>query len=147
IINGDLQSTDSATAPVSYHVNFSRLSVNVGSMWALLFKKELMLDSLKIYNPRIRVTQWRKDSTRLQGEDKLSIPQELGKVYNALLGALNEFSVRRIIIDNASVKLVSKVNIDSEPVDITNIYFDLARKYEKIDGKYVFAPGDQTIEL
>ena len=147
IVQGELKSTDSTIAPVSYQVNFTRLSVNVGSMWSLLFRKELMLDSLKIYNPNIRVTQWRKDTSRLQEIDKLSIPQELGKVYNALLGALNEFAVRRIIIDNAQVNLVNKIDPKSEPVNISNIHFDLARKYTLENNRYVFTPGEQTIEL
>lgn len=147
IVQGELKSTDTTTAPVSYQVNFTRLSVNVGSMWSLLFRKELMLDSLKIYNPDIRVIQWRKDTTRLQDIDKLSIPQELGKVYNALLGALNAFAVRRIVIDNAQVNLVNKIDLQSEPVNISNIHFNLSRNYTRENNRYVFTPGEQTIEL
>src|SRR5688500_10210294 len=43
-----LISTDSITEPVTYQVTFSKLSLNVGSVWQLIFNKQLLLDSLKL---------------------------------------------------------------------------------------------------
>jgi hypothetical protein len=44
----DLLSTDSTHEPITYHVTFSKLSLRVGSVWSLLFKKKLLLDSIKL---------------------------------------------------------------------------------------------------
>jgi hypothetical protein len=43
--------------------------------------------------------QWRKDTAQVVVKDELSLPQEMGKLYNSLIQALDEFGVRRIVID------------------------------------------------
>ena len=147
IREGDLRSTDSTTAPITYRVTFSKLSIKVNSLWQLLFEKKLLLDSIKIYNPQIRVMQWRKDTSRVQEELELSLPQEMGKVYNVLLKALDEFGVRRIVIDRAKFSLINKMNPGSEPVIVSNIFFDLARAPAKKGETYVFAEREQKLVL
>ncbi|HEX8461910.1 MAG TPA: hypothetical protein VF623_10790 [Segetibacter sp.] len=147
IHKADLLSTDSLKEPITYHVTFSRLSLKVGSVWGLLFKKELLLDSLKLYDPVIQVMQWRKDTAQVVVKDELSIPQEMGKVYNSLINALDEFAVRRIIIDNAKISLINKMRAGSEPVTVSNIFFDLARTPVKQGKKTVYLKNEQTISL
>src|SRR4028119_259700 len=65
IDQAELASTDSTNEPITYHVAFSRVSVKVGSIWKLLFDKKLLLDSLKLYDPVIRITLWRKDTSQV----------------------------------------------------------------------------------
>jgi hypothetical protein len=127
IHKADLISTDSVSESITYCVTFNKLSLKVGSVWGLLFRKKLLLDSLKIYDPVIHVCQWRKDTSRAGLKDELSLPQEMGKFYNSLIDALEEFAVRRIIIDNAKISLTNKMKPGSEPVTVTKIFFDLAR--------------------
>ncbi|MDB5192564.1 MAG: hypothetical protein JWQ96_2127 [Segetibacter sp.] len=143
----DLVSTDSVNEPITYHVTFNKLSLKVGSVWALLFKKKLYLDSLRIQDPVVQIMQWRKDTKRPVAKDELSIPQEMGKLYNSLLAALNEFGVRRVIIDNAKISLINKMKPGSEPVTVSNIFFDLARSTIKKGNKNIYIKNDQTIEL
>jgi len=147
IHEADLLSTDSLNEPITYHVTFSKLSLTVGSVWALLFKKQLSLDSLKLYDPVIQVMQWRKDTAQVVVKDELSIPQEMGKLYNSLIGALDEFAVRRIIIDNAKISLINKMKPGTDPVTVSNIFFDLARTPSKRGNKKVYLKGDQALEL
>jgi hypothetical protein len=143
-----LSSTDSLGEPISYHVAVNRLSLNVGSVWALLFRKQLLLDSIKLYDPVIKVMQWRKDTTQLFAKDELSIPQEMGKLYNSLLTALDEFSVKRIFIHNASISLINKMKPESEPVSVSNIYFNLDRTdAAKHERNSVANRKDQSVEL
>ncbi|HZF63803.1 MAG TPA: hypothetical protein VEZ55_04940 [Chitinophagaceae bacterium] len=142
-----LFSTDSLNEPITYGVTFSRLSLKVGSVWKLLFQKQLLLDSLKLYNPVIEVVQWRKDTTQSFIKDELSIPQEMGKVYNSMIAALNEFGVRRIVIDNAKFSLINKIKPGSQPVVVSNIFFDLARTPVKQGAKNVYVKNEHTIEL
>ena len=104
-----LSTADSLRDPISYHVRFNRLSLNVGSVWSLFFKKTLLLDSIKLYDPVIQVMQLRKDTTQLVSKDELSIPQEMGKFYNSMLTALDAFSVKRINVDNARISLINKM--------------------------------------
>lgn len=86
-----------------------------------MFNNKLLLDSVKLYNPVIKVYQWRKDTTENITNDELSIPQELGKVYNSMTDALDEFAIRRIVIDNGEISLVDKIN-DTEPSTVSNIF-------------------------
>ncbi len=147
IQEADLLSTDSLNEPITYHVTFSKLSLKVGSLRELLFHKKLLLDSLKLYDPVIQVMQWRKDTAQVVVKDELSIPQEMGKVYNSLLDALNEFAIRRIIIDNAAISLINKMKPGSETVTVSNIFFDLARTPVRKGNKYIYLKKEQTIEL
>lgn len=148
IHKADLVSTDSLNQAITYRVKFSEISLNVGSLWSLLFQRKLLLDSIKLYNPVIEVMQWRKDTSDVLVKDELSIPQEMGKIYNSMLGALNDFGVRRIVIDNAKFSLINKMKPGSEPVTISKVYFNLARIPEGIvKKKNVFKENEHTIEL
>ena len=141
-----LVSTDSINSPITYQASFSQLSLNVASVWSLLINKELLLDSVKLYNPVINVYQWRKDTTENVSVSELSIPQELGKVYNSMTDALDAFAIRRIVIDNGEISLVDKIN-DTEPSTVSNIFFDLARTPAQEGKKRTFNKDLQTIEL
>ena len=147
INEADLLSTDSLHEPITYHVTFSSLSLKVGSVWALLFQKKLLLDSLKLNDPVIQVIQWRKDTSQSIVKDELSIPQEMGKVYNSIQNALSEFSVRRIVLDNASISLINKIKPGSETVTVSNIFFNLVRTPVQKGKNIIYNSKDQTIEL
>src|SRR5207237_3765938 len=105
----DLQSTDSVSQPISYHVRFRKLTVKVHSFWPLLFQHKLLLDSIKLHDPDIEVFQWRKDTTLKSNKEDLTVPQQMGKLYNSMLDALETFGIRRITIENAKLSLVNKM--------------------------------------
>jgi hypothetical protein len=127
IHEADLVSIDSLHEPITYHVTFSKLSLRVASIWPVLFKKQLLLDSIKLHNPVIEIMQWRRDTLQSTTKDELSIPQEMGKVYRSMANALDEFDIKRILIDNATFRLINKMKPASQPVTVSNIFFDLAR--------------------
>lgn len=146
IREADLISTDSTDEAITYHVKFRKLTLRVESVWALLFKKQLLLDSIKLHDPMIDVMQWRKDTTQSRQKDELSLPQEMGKVYHSMQDALDEFGIERIIINNAQIRLINKMKPGAEPVMVSQIFFDLARP----DPKNKTADQikkEQTIEL
>jgi hypothetical protein len=147
VYEADLVSTDSLHEPVTYHVTFRMLSLHVTSVWDLLLKKKLLLDTIKLQDPLIEVLQWRKDSTRLIAKDELSIPQEMGKVYKSMVDALDEFGIRRIIINNASFRLTNKMKPTAKPVIVSKIFFDLVRSQVDKKYKYDFRRRDQAVQL
>lgn len=146
INNAVLTSTDTINSPVTYQASFSQLSLNVASVWALLINKELLLDSVKLYNPVIHVYQWKKDTIENVFANELSIPQELGKVYNSMTDALDAFAIRRIVIDNGEISLVDKIH-NTEPSTVSNIFLDLARTPIGEGKKRTFNKEQQTVEL
>ena len=147
INKADIISIDSLSEPITYHVTFNKLSLRVGSLAALLFQKRLLVDSLKLYDPNIQVMQWRKDTARVGVKDELSIPEEMGKFYNSLLDALEEFGVRRVVIANARVSLINKMKPNSVPVTVTRIFFDLARLPDQFENGKSFVRKQQALQL
>jgi len=147
IRNAVLLSTDSLTQPATYHVQFRKLTLKVGSFWPLLLQKKLLLDSIKLHDPELTVTQWRADTVAKVKRDDVSIPQEMGKLYNSMLDVLEAFAIQRIIVNNAKLSLVNKIKPGIEPVILSNIYFNLARTAEKQGPRDAFIPNEQTVEL
>jgi len=143
----DLVNTDTVSSPTTYHVKFRKLTLKVGSFWALLLKNKLILDSIKLHDPEIEVLQWRKDTALKKTNDDLSISQEMGKLYNSMLDALEGFGIRRIIINNAKLSLINKMKTGVEPVMISNIYFDLVRTARDVRKRDQFVENEQSIEL
>lgn len=112
---------------LAYNVSFSKLNLRVQSFWSLLLQKKLLLDSIRLENPVINLIKNKndvvdKDSTL----NDVSLPREIGKIYNSMLDVLDDFGVRRIIVRNASFKLTNAV-VPQQPVSITNIYLNVNR--------------------
>lgn len=143
----DLVSVDSTTSPTTYRIQFRRLTLRVASFWPLLLRKQMTLDSIKLLDPRIEVTQWRKDTATRSDQDDLSIPRQMGTLYNSMLDVLETFGIRRIQVANASVSLINKIKPGTAPVTITGIYFNLVRTPELAARRDEFIADKQTIDL
>ena len=142
-----LVSTDSATAAASYRIVFGKLSVRVGSFWPLLFKDEISIDSIEVEHPQITVTQWRADTSKKENIEELSIPRQMGRLYNSMLDGLEAFDIHRILISNASMRLVNKLNEDEEPVYISNINFSLVRTSTAEGRRDEYIPDERSVDL
>ena len=143
----DLQSTDTLNAPATYHVTFRKLTLRIHSFWPLVLQKRLLLDSIKLHDPMIHVMLWRKDTTLRQEKDDLSIPQEMGKLYNSMLDVLDGFGIRLIVINNATLSLVNKMKPDSKPVTISNVYLEVLRTTNRSFKDEDFAHGERSVDL
>ncbi|HZH96874.1 MAG TPA: hypothetical protein VEY06_13365, partial [Flavisolibacter sp.] len=143
----DLTSTDSLTNPTTYHIKFRKLTLRINSIWPLVFQKKLLLDSIKLHDPQVEIMQWRRDTTKKRSGDDLSISQEMGQLYTSMLDVLDDFGIRRIIVNNAQVSLINKMKALSDPVIISNIYFDLIRTAQDIKKRDAFVENEQSIEL
>src|SRR4051812_13695129 len=154
IREADLVSTDTTHDATTYHLKFRKLTLHVNSFWALLVSRKILLDSIKLHDPLIEVTQWRNDtSSKNKGQD-LSKSQEMGKLHKSILDGLEALGVRRIIINNATVRLVNKIKAGAEPITISNIYLDLVRnpkteeaKQEGLDESVDLVTTNQDIAL
>lgn len=115
-------STDTATTNTAYDFNVQKVKLSVKGVLPFLIDKQLLIDSLSLIGPDITVTQLRPrqnldDTTNTQ----LSIPQEMGKVYNSIQEALDVLDVRMFYMQNAAFKLVNNSNTNDVPLHITNI--------------------------
>jgi hypothetical protein len=143
----DLVSTDTINQATTYRVKFRKLTLKVASFWPLLFQHELILDSIKLHDPEIEVLQWRRDTSSKIAKDELSISQEMGRLYTSMLDVLDDFGIKRIIINNAKLSLLNKFKPGVAPVTIDNIYFDLVRSPNSAIKRDEFIKDEQSVEL
>ena len=147
IREADLESTDTVTQAATYHVKFRKLTLRINSFWPLILQKRLLLDSIKLHDPVIDVMLWRQDTTSRREKDDLSVPQEMGKLYNSMLDALDGFGIRRIVINNASLSLVNKMKPESKPVNITQVYLDVIRTPNHVKKRDDFVKDEHSVDL
>ena len=143
----DLESTDTISQPASYHVKFRKLTLRIHSFWPLILQKKLLLDSIKLHDPVIDVLLWRKDTASKLVKDDLSVPQEMGKLYNSMLDVLDGFGIRRILINNARLSLINKMKPGSKPVIISNVYLEVVRTANGTDKRDDFVAHEQSVDL
>ena len=141
-----LESTDTATQPATYHVKFRKLTLRIRSFWPLVLQKRLLLDSIKLHDPVITVNFWRRDTSNFARDD-LSVPREMGKLYNSMLDVLDGFGIRLIVINNATLSLVNRMKPESKPVTISNVYLQVLRSPNRRYKRDEFIDQEQTVDL
>lgn len=147
IREADLESTDTISQPATYHVQFRKLTLRIHSFWPLILQKKLILDSIKLHDPIIDVLLWRQDTTSTSVKEDLSIPQEMGKLYNSMLDVLDGFGIRLIVINNATLSLINKMKPDSKPVTISNVYLEVLRTSNRRFKRENFTEDEQAVDL
>lgn len=143
----NLVTIDTISQPVTYNIKFRHLTLRVASFWPLILQNKLLLDSIKLQDPQIDIIQWRKDTTAKYKRDDLSIPQEMGKLYNSMLDVLDGFGIRRIVISNARLNLINKMKEDSKPVTVSDINFDLIRTANGTKKRDEYIENEQNVAL
>jgi hypothetical protein len=118
--------TDTVTAVTAYRFSVGRIKLNVNSILPVIFKKQIEIDSLLLINPDIQVTRLKalgQDDQLLRKD--ISIPEEMGKIYNSIQEALKILKVKRFEIDNAKFTLINKIHPDQQPITITRLFFHI----------------------
>ncbi len=120
--NAHFYSTDTATNNTAYDLKVQKVKLSVKGVLPFLIDKQLLIDSLSLFNPSVTVTQLRaKTSNTDTTQQQLSIPQEMGKVYNSIQDALDVLDVRKFYMQNAAFTLLNNTTTDEIPLRITNI--------------------------
>lgn len=113
-----IYNTDSLTKKTSCRVSVNKLHLKLHSLTPLLLHRELVIDSILISNPDIRVM---KSDTLEKKHGSLS--REIGDLYHSIQQALSLFSVGHLRIENGRFSLANRARDDWEPVTISNINF------------------------
>lgn len=124
--NAVFYSTDTVTASTAYRFSVKTIRIQVKEILPLIFEKRILFDSLHLIEPDIIVTKLRSaKDTSAAGDTSMSIPQEMGKVYNSIQDALKVLQVTRFQVENGKFTLINKISPDEMPISITNIYMHL----------------------
>jgi len=121
----DFTSTDSAAA-TAYEFNIPRVAIKVKEILPLILEKKILIDSIRVFDPDIRVVQLKSTKDTSESRDtSLSLPHEMGRIYNSIQDALQVLKVDRFKIDRGKFSLINRIRSNEEPVVITNINFQL----------------------
>lgn len=120
--NAHFYSTDTATSNTAYDLVVQKVKLSVKGVLPFLIDKQLLIDSLSLIKPAITVTQLHsKQNSTDTSSAPLSIPQEMGKVYNSIQEALDVLDVRMFYMENAAFTLLNNTKPNEIPLHITNI--------------------------
>lgn len=141
--------TDTLTGTTSYHFSVERIKLQVKAIWPIIFKKQILIDSLSLIDPDIVVTVLRASVKNDQTTKKdVSIPEEMGKIYNTIQKAIQVLEVKRFEFDNARFTLINKTQPDQLPVTISRLFFHINNfqvDKDKLTGKEKFLFGDNAV--
>lgn len=116
--------TDTSDAKTTYQFSIPRLNLKIRSFWPFFLYRELLLDSITLNAPVVTVTRLSRSS--LQEKESVSIPEEIGRVYNSILDALEVLQVKRFQIDDGRFHLVNKIAPHQPVTTISNIHFHIS---------------------
>jgi hypothetical protein len=114
-------SNDTLDLVTSYHFQVDKIKMKVKALIPIFTRKELRIDSLSLISPKIEVTRLKPLDKPEQNE--VSIPQEMGRVYNSIMDALTFLEVKRFEFNEGQFKLINKVIPDQQPLIITGMHF------------------------
>lgn len=118
--------TDTLTGTTAYHFSVDKMLLQVKAILPLILKKQILIDSLTLLNPFIKVTRLKaspKPDKKVKKE--VSIPEEMGKVYSSIQDALKILKVKRFQIDEGTFRLINKIDSSQLPLTISNIHFHI----------------------
>lgn len=119
-------STDTVGASTSYRFSVDRIRLKVDAILPIVFDKRIIIDTLTLMRPEIRVTRLKRSEKREDAtEADVSLPEEMGNIYNSIQDALQVLRVSRFLIDEGTFTLVNKIRPDQRPIVINNLFFQI----------------------
>ncbi len=103
---------------MAYNFQVRQLQLTVRSVRSLIFDKQLLIDSILVQYPTITITRLQKSEER-----HMSLPEEMGKIYESIEKALKVLEIRRFQIDNAQFTLLDKTDPALQPLTIARLHF------------------------
>jgi hypothetical protein len=130
-------STDSVNAATTYSFAVRKINIKLKAFWPLVFDKQVLINNLELKDPDITVTRLRKSKDKVR-DDNVSVPLEMGRIYNSIQDALEVLQVKKFELDNASFQLINKIQPDQQSIAISHIdltIHDLKVDSSKFSGK------------
>lgn len=133
----ELRTRDSSTTVTGYHIKASSISFRAKSLITLLIGKRIVVDSVLIFNPVIEVFKYREEVRK-----KISLPDEMSKVYKSLEIVLNVLNLNYLHIDLARFKVFDYVNPANKPVEVSRLNLTVHKvtsERRTADNRFLFA--------
>ncbi|MFT3903260.1 MAG: hypothetical protein QM727_08800 [Niabella sp.] len=142
------QTTDTS-APISSQLSAKRITVKAQGILPLLFRKQILIDSIHLYAPHVVITKLaprvKRDIAVLQdsvsADNDLSVSRELGRISSSINEAIDLLKIDRFLLDEGSFTLIDKTRpqdvpffVDRIRVRLSNLRVDssVAKRKDKI---------------
>ncbi|HLF47106.1 MAG TPA: hypothetical protein VI548_11810, partial [Chitinophagaceae bacterium] len=121
--NVSFYSNDSLDIKTSYNINIDHIRLRVKALLPIFTRKELLIDSIYLTAPGITVTSLKPNTDT--STKNVSIPEEMGRIYNSIIDALKMFQVTRFEMNEGTFTLVNKIHPDQLPLTISNLHIHI----------------------
>jgi hypothetical protein len=116
-------SNDSLDLRTAYHFQVDNIRMQVKALVPIFTRRELRIDSIFLSSPKIEVT--RLKPVERTSNKQVSIPREMGRIYNSIMDALQFLEVKRFQFDEGQFRLVNKIIPGQQPLEITRLHFHI----------------------
>ena len=122
--NAVFYTTDSLKTGTAHRFTVRKMNLKVKAVYPMIFENSVLINTLSLKDPDIIVTRihsGKKDTT--SNKKDVSIPEEMGRIYNSIQDALNVLQVKKFEIEDATFTLINRMQPGETPLRITHIDF------------------------
>ena len=133
----ELRTIDTTSTVTGYLVRANSISFNAKSFIPFLWGKQIIVDSVLVLNPEIEVLKYKETVQR-----KVSLPEEMSKVYKSLEKVLNILKLNYLHIESGKFKVFDISNPANKPLEVSrlNLTVNKITSEKKLgDNRFLFA--------
>jgi len=137
----ELQTRDTSSTVSDYHIRANSISFKAKSLIPIILGKPFIVDSVIILNPEIEVLKYKE-----RVKKKVSLPEEMSKVYKSLEKVLNILKLNYLHIESGKFKVFDSSNPANKPLEVSRLNLTVHKvTSEKIPGDNRFLFADRIL--
>ena len=112
----ELRTIDTLNTVSGYHVKADRIIIDSESLISVLSGKQIVIDSVLVQSPGIEVIKYKEGP-----HNKISLPDEMDKVYQSLESILKILNLNYLHIHDAKLTVTDRLKPENLPIQLSNI--------------------------
>jgi len=140
-------SNDSLDQNTTYRFKVDHIKLKVKKILPIFLEKKIQIDSLFLVAPDVEVVRLKPVERSIKKDLKdVSIPEEMGKIYNSIMDALQMLEVTRFEFNEGRFTLINRITPGQQPLIISNLHFHIDNlRFDTVQQKDKFLFSDQMV--
>src|SRR5687768_6381538 len=140
-------SNDSLDQNTTYRFKVDHIKLKVKKILPIFLEKKIQIDSLFLDAPDVEVVRLKPVERSIKKDIKdVSIPEEMGKIYNSIMDALQMLEVTRFEFNEGRFTLINRITPGQQPLIISNLHFHIDNlRFDTVQQKDKFLFSDQMV--
>jgi hypothetical protein len=139
--DSEIFTVDSLNAESGYRIKAERISVDLHSLLSIISVKHLIVDSVIIKSPSVELTKYKDFQI-----EKVSLPEEINRIYQSLEGALKVFNLNYLNIRDAKFTIDDRSDPATKPISVSDVNLTVSNfSGEEVPGKNRFLFADRIL--